>query len=135
MCFSFSDPSHLLRSFLFIKNVYITFLECISFLLVSKYMYNLLRICIFPSQIIRRLPLVFTISFTIYEKDVSSLYVHFESGLYFKFSGQNSKKCRFGYFSGYILTGPKSKPHCKCLQGSKGYKVNTGKSFTLQNLL
>ena len=59
VCFSFSDPSHLLRSFLFIKNIYITFLECISFLLVSKYIYNLLRICIFPSQIIRRMSLQF----------------------------------------------------------------------------
>ena len=89
VCFSFSDPSHLLRSFLFIKHVYITFLECISFLLVSKYIYNLLRICIFPSQIIRRVYLQFIyISFTIYEKDVASLYVHFKSGLYFQFSGQ-----------------------------------------------
>ena len=108
VCFSFSDPSHLLRSFLFIKDVYLTFLECISFLLVSKYIYNLLRICMFPSQIIRRMSLQFIyISFTIYEKDVASLYVHFKSGLYFQFSVKNSKNCRFGKFVGYILTGPK----------------------------
>ena len=86
VCFSFSDPSHLLRSFLFIKDVYLTFLECISFLLVSKYIYNLLRICMFPSQIIRRMSLQFIcISFTIYEKDVASLYVHFKSDCTFNF--------------------------------------------------
>ena len=54
------------------------------------------------------------ISFTIYEKDVASLYVHFESG---------------------PKVDQKNKPHCKCLQGCKGYKVNTGKSFTLQSVI
>ena len=47
---SLRDPSHLLKSFWLIENMYKTFLEYVYFFRILKLVQNLLRICIKPSE-------------------------------------------------------------------------------------
>ena len=47
---SLANPSHLLRSFALIENMYKTFLEYVYFLRILNLVQKLLRLCIKPSE-------------------------------------------------------------------------------------
>ena len=75
---SFINPSLLLKSFLFMKNKYITFLNYVHFLLFWKLVHYLLKICTFLSLFKRRVhsQIKYT-SFLYFKKDNFEIYVHF----------------------------------------------------------